>query len=73
MSDAEQTLPLDNWHRRLGARMVPFAGYAMPIQYEGIIAEPQEIFEARRVGLAGRGCVECTGSGDAFRSVNRGQ
>lgn len=34
-----QTLPLDALHRRLGARMVPFAGYAMPIQYEGIIAE----------------------------------
>jgi aminomethyltransferase len=32
-------LPLDALHRRLGARMVPFAGYAMPIQYEGIIAE----------------------------------
>jgi aminomethyltransferase len=34
-----QTLPLDAWHRGLGARMVPFAGYQMPIQYEGIIAE----------------------------------
>jgi aminomethyltransferase len=34
-----QTLPLDAWHRSLGARMVPFAGYSMPIQYEGIIAE----------------------------------
>lgn len=33
------TLPLDAWHRARGARMVPFAGYAMPIQYEGIIAE----------------------------------
>jgi aminomethyltransferase len=32
-------LPLDAWHRAKGARMVPFAGYAMPIQYEGIIAE----------------------------------
>lgn len=32
-------LPLDALHRRLGARMVSFAGYAMPIQYEGIIAE----------------------------------
>jgi aminomethyltransferase len=32
-------LPLDALHRRLGARMVPFAGYQMPIQYEGIIAE----------------------------------
>jgi len=32
-------LPLDALHRRLGARMVEFAGYAMPIQFEGIIAE----------------------------------
>lgn len=39
MSEPEQTLPLDNWHRGLGARMVSFAGYAMPIQYEGIMAE----------------------------------
>jgi aminomethyltransferase len=28
------TTPLDAWHRRLGARMVPFAGYAMPVQYD---------------------------------------
>jgi aminomethyltransferase len=39
MSESEKTLPLDGWHRQLGARMVPFAGYQMPIQYEGIIAE----------------------------------
>jgi aminomethyltransferase len=32
-------LPLDSWHRARGARMVPFAGYAMPVQYEGVIAE----------------------------------
>jgi aminomethyltransferase len=32
-------LPLDSWHRSHGARMVPFAGYEMPVQYEGIIAE----------------------------------
>jgi len=34
-----EPLPLDAWHRARGARMVPFAGYAMPIQYEGIMAE----------------------------------
>ena len=34
-----RTLPLDSWHRAHGARMVPFAGYSMPLQYEGIIAE----------------------------------
>ncbi len=36
-------LPLDAWHRARGARMVPFAGYEMPIQYAGpfggIVAE----------------------------------
>jgi glycine cleavage system T protein (aminomethyltransferase) len=32
--------PLDAWHRGLGARMVAFAGYAMPVQYapEGALA-----------------------------------
>ena len=34
-----QKLALDSWHRSKGARMVPFAGYDMPVQYEGIIAE----------------------------------
>jgi len=32
-------LPLDSWHRARGGRMVPFAGYEMPVQFEGIIAE----------------------------------
>ena len=32
--------PLDELHRELGARMVPFAGYDMPVQYpQGIIKE----------------------------------
>jgi aminomethyltransferase len=34
------TTPLDALHRELGARMVEFAGYAMPVQYKaGIMAE----------------------------------
>ena len=32
-------LPLDAWHRAKGGRMVEFAGYHMPVQYEGIMAE----------------------------------
>jgi aminomethyltransferase len=36
---AERLLPLDAWHRARGARMVPFAGYQMPVQYEGVMAE----------------------------------
>ncbi len=46
MSDDEELepieileMPLDAWHRARGARMVEFAGYHMPIQYEGIMAE----------------------------------
>jgi aminomethyltransferase len=31
--------PLAAAHRRRGARMVPFAGYEMPLQYQGIVAE----------------------------------
>ncbi len=41
-ADAEpgpELLPLDAWHRTRGGRMVPFAGYEMPVQYEGIMAE----------------------------------
>jgi aminomethyltransferase len=29
-----RTVPLDSWHRALGARMVPFAGYTLPVQYD---------------------------------------
>src|SRR4051794_40619060 len=32
-------LPLDARHRARSGRMVPFAGYEMPVQYEGIMAE----------------------------------
>ncbi len=45
----DRLLPLDGLHRRLGARMVSFAGYAMPIQYDGIIAEHQ--WTRSRAGL----------------------
>ncbi|MDD3313290.1 glycine cleavage system aminomethyltransferase GcvT [Pseudodesulfovibrio sp.] len=31
--------PLTGWHREHGAKMAPFAGFDMPVQYQGIIAE----------------------------------
>ncbi|WP_343866940.1 glycine cleavage system aminomethyltransferase GcvT [Caenispirillum bisanense] len=38
--DALRTTPLDSLHRELGAKMVPFAGYSMPVQYPmGILNE----------------------------------
>jgi len=39
VQDNLDKLPLDAWHRTRGGRMVPFAGYEMPVQYEGIMAE----------------------------------
>jgi aminomethyltransferase len=39
--------PLHALHLRLGARMVPFAGYSMPVQYPaGVIAEHQHCRQA---------------------------
>lgn len=40
MAESLLSTPLADLHAALGARMVPFAGYAMPVQYPGgIIAE----------------------------------
>ena len=35
--------PLHDIHVQLGARMVPFAGWDMPVQYKGIIAENKAV------------------------------
>ena len=36
---SELRTPLTAWHEQHGAKMAPFAGWLMPIQYEGILAE----------------------------------
>jgi aminomethyltransferase len=38
-----QRTPLYERHVALGARMVPFAGYEMPVQYEGVIPEHRAV------------------------------
>ena len=46
-STALQQTPLHELHLELGARMVPFAGYAMPVQYPaGILAEHRQCRES---------------------------
>lgn len=35
--------PLDAVHEQAGAKLVPFAGWRMPLQYDGIIAEHQAV------------------------------
>ena len=38
-----KTTPLTALHEAAGARMVPFAGYRMPVQYTGIIPEHRAV------------------------------
>ncbi|MCC6213592.1 MAG: glycine cleavage system aminomethyltransferase GcvT [Polyangiaceae bacterium] len=49
VTDALRETPLAAAHRALGARMVPFAGWSMPVQYEGLVAEHHAV--RQRAGL----------------------
>jgi aminomethyltransferase len=49
VTETERRTPLYDHHQRLGARLVPFAGYAMPLQYRGITVEHQAVRE--RAGI----------------------
>ena len=55
---ARQT-PLNEAHRRLGARMVDFAGWDMPVQYTSLLAEHEAVRTAAglfvRMGFLGAG------------------
>lgn len=56
-------------HRSLGGKLVPFAGFEMPIQYEGIIAEHKAVRESVGVfDVSHMGEVEICGK-DAFSFV----
>jgi aminomethyltransferase len=46
MADVLLTTPLHAEHLDLGGRMVPFAGYDMPVQYTGIVAESKAVRES---------------------------
>ena len=45
MSDLRKT-PLFEIHKSLGARIVPFAGWEMPVQYSGVMDEHKAVREA---------------------------
>ncbi|KPF59925.1 glycine cleavage system protein T [beta proteobacterium AAP51] len=59
--------PLHALHQRLGARMVPFAGYAMPVQYPaGLMAEHKQCRESAALfDVSHMGQVRLVGSGAA--------
>ncbi|MBS1817764.1 MAG: glycine cleavage system aminomethyltransferase GcvT [Acidobacteria bacterium] len=63
--------PLNARHRALGAKMVPFAGWEMPVEYSGITAEHLAVRE--RAGLfdvSHMGQIEIAGS-NALEAVQR--
>src|SRR5437764_10798008 len=45
-SSAQKKTPLCDEHVRLGARMVPFGGWLMPVQYTSIVDEHQTVRNA---------------------------
>ncbi|MBN8570341.1 MAG: glycine cleavage system aminomethyltransferase GcvT [Ignavibacteria bacterium] len=61
----------NNIHKKLGAKLVEFAGYEMPIQYEGIIAEHKSVRDSVGVfDVSHMGEVEVRGK-DAFAFVQK--
>jgi aminomethyltransferase len=65
MTDASvRHSPLDAKHRALGARLVPFGGWDMPLQYGGVLEEHRAcrtnavVFDVSHLGT-----VECRGPG----------
>ena len=44
------TTPLHELHLELGAKMVPFAGYQMPVQYDGGIIQ-EHLHTRQQAGL----------------------
>src|SRR5919112_802209 len=43
MAQTLQRTPIHDRHAALGARLVPFAGWEMPVQYEGVIPEVRTV------------------------------
>jgi len=62
--------PLFDEHKALGARLVPFAGYEMPIQYKGIVDEHRAVRERAGIfDVSHMGELELEGQG-AVQAVN---
>jgi glycine cleavage system T protein (aminomethyltransferase) len=66
VSETIQTTPLNRVHREAGARMVPFAGWDMPVQYTSVVDEHMAVrtkaglFDVSHMGevaVRGRGAL----------------
>lgn len=62
MTAAMRTVPLDAAHRDLGATLVPFAGWSMPVRYGSDLAEHRSVREAAGLfDVSHMGRIELTG------------
>src|SRR5215216_6349309 len=71
-SETLRRTPLYDRHVALGGRMVPFAGWAMPVQYAGVVEETRAV--RQRAGLfdvshMGRVFVSGANAADLLRRV----
>src|SRR5712672_460517 len=67
---APRQTPLNAAHRKLGGRMVDFAGWDMPVQYAGVIAEHEAVRTAAGLfDVSHMGEVEFKGPG-ALQAAN---
>ncbi|MDC0948089.1 glycine cleavage system aminomethyltransferase GcvT [Gammaproteobacteria bacterium] len=73
IDDTSRLTPLHALHLELGARMVPFAGYSMPLQYrDGILAEHRHVRESAGlfdVSHMGQIMVRGPGCGEALEAI----
>lgn len=58
-ADLLKSTPLTSWHEAHGAKMGEFAGYLMPLEYQGILAEHRAVrnaagmFDVSHMGIVG--------------------
>src|SRR5256885_8357469 len=70
MTPMPRQTPLNAAHRKLGAKMVDFAGWDMPVQYTGVIAEHEAVRTAAGLfDVSHMGEVEFKGKG-ALETAN---
>src|SRR5258708_12921537 len=66
-----QKTPLYDAHRKLGAKMVEFAGWQMPVQYSSVISEHEAVRTAAGMfDVSHMGEIEIRGQG-ALEAANR--
>lgn len=66
----EKKTPLYDTHVECGGKIVPFAGYLLPVQYQGVIAEHNAVRnEAGLFDVSHMGEIMCTGK-DALANLN---